>query len=128
MNRPTDDDHDTYDDYEERRAEHETRINKMSLEHELKLEVAAHAATTRAMNVYHDKWVEQGDRAAKTESRVKELEAEVARLREALRECYGHTACAVTQSIDSDDQIIIGHCRDAAAVARAALRGEEDGR
>lgn len=55
-----------------------------------------------------------------------ELEAEVARLREALREVYGHTACVVTQSIDCDDQIIIGHCRDAAAIARAALKAKEN--
>ena len=54
--------------------------------------------------------------------RISELEKENKRLREAMREAWGDLACADTQSLESDDQIIMGHVRAAAAILRAALR------
>lgn len=37
---------------------------------------------------------------------------------------YGHLSAALVQSIPSDDQIIIGHIRDACAIAEREMRKE----
>lgn len=39
-----------------------------------------------------------------------------------IEEAFAHLAGALTQSIPSDDQIIIGHMRDAHDLLRAELR------
>jgi len=42
-------------------------------------------------------------------------------MRSKLLEAYGHLGAALNQSIDSDDQIIIGHIRDAQSEIKSAL-------
>lgn len=44
-----------------------------------------------------------------------------ARLRAAMVEAQAHLGAAMSQSIDEDDQIIMGHVRDARATLCAAL-------
>ena len=39
-----------------------------------------------------------------------------------LLEVYGHLGAALAQSIDSDDQIIMGHVRDAHFVIQSAIK------
>ncbi|MFA4971304.1 MAG: hypothetical protein WC683_01740 [bacterium] len=70
------------------------------------------------------------DEALKSESDLEaasfedagQLRAEVERLMVALREVNAHAHAAVVQSIETDDQIIIGHLRDIEELSRAALK------
>jgi hypothetical protein len=59
-------------------------------------------------------------------ARIAELEAENARLRASILEAYGEVGAAAMQSLDSDDQIIMGHVRDAARILRSALAGRKE--
>lgn len=42
-----------------------------------------------------------------------------------LLEAHGHLGAVITQSIDSDDQIIMGHVRDAHGILTELIRGEQ---
>ena len=50
-------------------------------------------------------------------SEMTELQAANEKLREAMNEIYSHLAAAISQSIPTDDQIIMGHVRDACKIA-----------
>lgn len=47
-------------------------------------------------------------------------------LLESLEEIVGHLGASLIQAIPSDDQIIIGHVRDAYQIAIELLRAEKD--
>jgi len=44
-------------------------------------------------------------------------------LRELILEIHGHLGAAIIQSLPSDDQIIMGHVREAYAMLRTILEG-----
>lgn len=60
--------------------------------------------------------------------KIAELEADVERLRLAMREVCAHAHVAVTQSVESDDQIMIGHLMDIETTASAAIAGKDNER
>jgi hypothetical protein len=41
-------------------------------------------------------------------------------------EAHSHLACAIAQSIDTDDQLIVGHMRSAAAILNSGLSYARD--
>jgi len=57
-------------------------------------------------------------------ARIASLKAEIERLRAAMLDALGEVGAADVQSLASDDQIIMGHVRDAASILHAALKGE----
>ena len=57
------------------------------------------------------------------DARIASLEAESERLRAAMLDALGEVGAADVQSLASDDQIIMGHVRDAASILHAALKG-----